>query len=233
MPRLILVGGGSSSGKTYVTESIIKAIGEDKITYITLDDYYKDQSTLSMAERMKVNYDHPKAFDWPLMRKQIADLKNGKTIEKPTYDFTILTRAKKTETIAPKDLIIAEGIMALVDKDLRDLSDLRVFISASDERRFLRRIIRDHEERARSFENIINQYFSTVQPMYNEIVLPSSNYADVIVNNDGVENLAIEVLTCVAKEQLEKAESGDNQRQAEDDEFSEERISRVFKEKEK
>jgi uridine kinase len=233
MPRLILVGGGSSSGKTYVTESIIRALGEDKITYITLDDYYKDQSEMSMEERMKVNYDHPKAFDWPLMRKQIAALKAGKTIEKPTYDFTILTRAKKTETIVPKDLIIAEGIMALVDKDLRDLSDLRVFISASDERRFLRRIIRDHEERARRFENIINQYFSTVQPMYNEIVLPSSNYADVIVNNDGVENLAIEVLTCVAKEQLEKAENGDNVRQAEDEEFSEERLSKVFKDKEK
>jgi len=204
MPRLILIGGGSSSGKTYITESIIKALGEDKITYITLDDYYKDQSTMSMEERMKVNYDHPKAFDWPLMRKQIADLKAGKAIEKPTYDFTILTRSNKTERIVPKDLIIAEGIMALVDKDLRSLSDLRVFISASDERRFLRRIIRDHEERARSFENIINQYFSTVQPMYNEIVHPSSNYADVIVNNDGVENLAIEVLTCVRENSFSK-----------------------------
>ena len=233
MPRLILIGGGSSSGKTYITESIFKALGEDKITYITLDDYYKDQSTMSMEERMKVNYDHPKAFDWPLMRKQIADLKAGKAIEKPTYDFTILTRSNKTERIVPKDLIIAEGIMALVDKDLRSLSDLRVFISASDERRFLRRIIRDHEERARSFENIINQYFSTVQPMYNEIVHPSSNYADVIVNNDGVENLAIEVLTCVAREQLLKAENGEMEPQVMNDEFSEERLSRVFKETKK
>ena len=233
MPRLILVGGGSSSGKTYVTESIIKALGPDKVTYLTLDDYYKDQSDMTMEERMKVNYDHPKAFDWTLMRKQIADLKAGKAIEKPTYDFTILTRAKKTERIVPKDLIIAEGIMALVDKDLRSLSDLRVFISASDERRFLRRIIRDHEERARSFENIINQYFSTVQPMYNEIVHPSSNYADVIVNNDGVENLAIEVLTCVAREQLLKAENGEMEPQVMNDEFSEERLSRVFKETKK
>ena len=230
MPRLILIGGGSSSGKTYITESIIRAIGADKITYITLDDYYKDQKDLSMAERMKVNYDHPKAFDWPLMRKQIADLKAGKSIQKPTYNFTILTRSDKTETIVPKDLIIAEGIMALVDKDLRALSDLRVFISASDERRFLRRIIRDHEERARSFENIINQYFSTVQPMYNEIVHPSSNYADVIVNNDGVENLAVEVLTCVAREQLLKAESGEMEPQAMNDEFSEERLAGVFRE---
>jgi uridine kinase len=102
MPRLILVGGGSSSGKTYVTESIIKALGPDKVTYITLDDYYKDQANMSMEERMKVNYDHPKAFDWPLMRKQIADLKAGKTIEKPTYDFTILTRAKENGTHCPE-----------------------------------------------------------------------------------------------------------------------------------
>jgi uridine kinase len=231
MPRLILVGGGSSSGKTYVTESIIKALGPDKVTYLTLDDYYKDQSDMTMEERMKVNYDHPKAFDWTLMRKQIADLKAGKAIEKPTYDFTILTRAKKTERIVPKDLIIAEGIMALVDKDLRDLSDLKVFISASDERRFLRRIIRDHEERARRFENIINQYFSTVQPMYKEIVLPSSNYADVIINNDGVENAAIEVLVCVAKEQLERAEKGDLKRTVEPEEFSEERLAGVFKDR--
>ena len=186
-----------------------------------------------MAERMKVNYDHPKAFDWPLMRKQIADLKAGKTIEKPTYDFTTLTRSNKTEAIVPKDLIIAEGIMALVDKDLRGISDLCVFISASDERRFLRRIIRDHEERARSFENIINQYFTTVQPMYNEIVHPSSNYADVIVNNDGVENLAVEVLTCVAREQLLKAESGEMEPQAMNDEFSEERLAGVFRETKK
>jgi uridine kinase len=168
-----------------------------------------------------------------LMRKQIADLKAGKTIEKPTYDFTTLTRSNKTETIVPKDLIIAEGIMALVDKDLRSISDLRVFISASDERRFLRRIIRDHEERARSFENIINQYFTTVQPMYNEIVYPSSNYADVIVNNDGVENLAVEVLTCVAREQLLKAESGEMEPQAMNDEFSEERLAGVFRETKK
>src|SRR5574344_491275 len=114
MPRLILIGGGSSSGKTYITESIIKAIGEDKITYITLDDYYKDQSDMSMAERMKVNYDHPKAFDWPLMRKQIADLKAGKTIEKPTYDFTTLTRSNKTETIVPKDLIIVQKVWSII-----------------------------------------------------------------------------------------------------------------------
>jgi uridine kinase len=157
-------------------------------------------------------------------------LKQGKSIDKPIYDFTTLNRTDKIETISPKPLIIAEGIMALVDAQLRKLSDLRVFISASDERRFLRRIIRDHEERGRSFENIINQYFSTVQPMYNEIVSPSRNYADVIVNNDGVENLAVDVLSCVVKDELEKAEEGKAEPQVENDEFSEARLAGVFKE---
>lgn len=230
MARLILIGGGSSSGKTYITENIIKRIGVDKITYVTLDDYYKDQKDMSIEERRKVNYDHPRAFDWPLMRRQIADLKAGKPIDKPMYDYTILTRSPKTEHIEPKELIIAEGIMALVDKDLRSLGNLRVFISASSERRFLRRIIRDHEERARTFENIINQYFSTVQPMYDEIVAPSSNYADVIVNNDGVENLAIDVLSCVVQAELAKAESTEPEKKVMDDEFSEKRLANVFKE---
>jgi len=231
MPRLILVGGGSSSGKTFVTESIINKIGKDKITYVTLDDYYKDQSSMSLEERMKVNYDHPKAFDWPLMRSHLKELKKGHSIEKPTYDFKTLTRAIPTEKIEPKEVIIAEGIMALVDKELRDLGDLKVFISASDERRFLRRLIRDHEERARQFENIVNQYFSTVQPMYNEIVSPSRNYADVIVNNDGVKNLAVEVLSCVVEEQVMRAEHGDFTRETMREEFSNAVLEKVFNER--
>ena len=190
--RLILVGGGSSSGKSYVTAAVIKRIGEENITRVTMDDYYKDQSDMPLQDRYAVNYDHPKAFDWPLMRKQIQALKDGKTIEKPIYDFVQLTRSDKTETIVPKKVIVVEGIMALVDGQMRELGDLRVFISASAERRFLRRLIRDRRERGRKFENIVNQYFTTVQPMYEEIVKPSSNYADLIINNDGVENLAIE-----------------------------------------
>lgn len=230
MSRIILIGGGSSSGKSYVTRAVIKNLGEENVTRITLDDYYKDQSDIPLSDRYLVNYDHPKAFDWPLMRKQIASLKKGKEIEKPVYDFVQLTRSDKIEKIIPKKIVLVEGIMALVDKDIRELGNLRVFISASSERRFLRRMIRDKKERGRTFENIVNQYFSTVQPMYEEIVRPSSNYADLIINNDGVENLAINVLTCVLKEEIARASVGENETRKMNDEFSEEIIASVFNE---
>ncbi len=230
MSRIILIGGGSSSGKSYVTRAVIKNLGEENVTRITLDDYYKDQSDIPLSDRYLVNYDHPKAFDWPLMRKQIASLKKGKEIEKPVYDFVQLTRSDKIEKITPKKIVLVEGIMALVDKDIRELGNLRVFISASSERRFLRRMIRDKKERGRTFENIVNQYFSTVQPMYEEIVRPSSNYADLIINNDGVENLAINVLTCVLKEEIARASIGENETRKMNDEFSEEIIASVFNE---
>lgn len=228
MARIILVGGGSSSGKSYVTTAVLKRLGEDNVTRITLDDYYKDQANIPLADRYKVNYDHPKAFDWPLMRKQIAALKKGETIEKPVYDFVTLTRSDKIEKVVPKKIVLVEGIMSLVDKEIRNLGDLRVFISAGSERRFLRRMIRDKKERGRSFENIVNQYFSTVQPMYEEIVRPSSNYADLIINNDGYENLAIDVLTCVLKEEILRASLNESESRTMNDEFSDEVISSVF-----
>ena len=228
MSRIILVGGGSSSGKSFVTDAVIKNLGEDNVTRITLDDYYKDQADIPLEERYNVNYDHPKAFGWPLMRKQVALLKKGKEIEKPIYDFVSLTRTNKTEIVTPKKIVIVEGIMALVDEDIRELGNLRVFISASSERRFLRRMIRDKKERGRTFENIVNQYFSTVQPMYEEIVRPSSNYADLIINNDGRENLAIDVLTCVLKEELARASVNESETRKMNDEFSDELIASVF-----
>lgn len=205
MPKIILVGGGSASGKTYVTESVIKNLDSSRITHLSLDDYYKDQSNISMEERMKVNYDHPKAFDWKLMESQLIDLKNGKSIEKPIYDFTQHNRSGKLETIVPKDLVVCEGIMALVNKRIRALSDLNIFVNASRERRFLRRIERDQKARGRSFDSIVTQFFSTVRPMFEEVVGPTSNYADVIVNNDDEQkNLSIKVLTAVFKSLLEK-----------------------------
>lgn len=228
MARIILVGGGSSSGKTYVTNQVIRNIGKEMVTRLTLDDYYKQQNNLPLEERRKVNYDHPKAFDWALIREHIQMLKEGKSIQKPMYDYTIHNRKEGTELVVPKRLVVVEGIMALVDRRLREIGDLKVFISASRERRLLRRIIRDRKERMRDFEGIVSQYFSTVQPMFEEIIEPSSNYADVIVNNDGRKNLAIDVLTCVFRRELEKANEGDAQETAMDDEFSEQNLANVF-----
>ena len=228
MNRLILIGGGSSSGKSYITKAVMEKLGPDNIVRLTMDDYYKDQSDMPMEDRYKVNYDHPKAFDWPLMRKQLKDLKDGKTILKPVYDFVTLTRTDKVEEIVPKKVILVEGIMALVDKAIRSLGDLKVFITASAERRFLRRLIRDRRDRGREFDNIVSQYFSTVQPMYGEIVEPSSIYADFIINNDGVKNLAIDIMVSLVKEEISSTDQ-EKQPKAMEEEFDAKSLNEAFK----
>ena len=199
MAKIILVGGGTASGKTYVINEVVKLIGEENVAHLSIDDYYKDLTSLTMEERIKVNYDHPKAFDWPLIKKQLIDLKNDRTILKPIYDFTIHNRSEKTVELQPKKIVIVEGIMALVNKDIRSIGDLKIFINASRERRLLRRMDRDQKERGRSVDSIINQYFATVQPMYEEIIEPSSYYADMLINNDGYDNKSIEVLAAVLR----------------------------------
>ena len=199
MAKIILVGGGTASGKTYVINEVVKLIGEENVAHLSIDDYYKDLTSLTMEERIKVNYDHPKAFDWPLIKKQLMDLKNDKTILKPIYDFTIHNRSEKTVELQPKKIVIVEGIMALVNKDIRSIGDLKIFINASRERRLLRRMDRDQKERGRSVDSIINQYFATVQPMYEEIIEPSSYYADMLINNDGYDNKSIKVLAAVLR----------------------------------
>ena len=194
--KVILIGGGSASGKTYVLRKVLEKFG-DQIAHVSLDDYYKDFSNLSFEERSKITFDHPKSFDWKLIHEQISNLKNGVAIEKPIYDFTIHGRSGKTEIIEPREILVVEGIMALVNKDLRALGDLNVFINASRERRLVRRIARDTKERGRTYESVIEQYFATVQPMFEEIIAPSQYYADLIINNDGYSTKSIDVLISI------------------------------------
>lgn len=229
MARIILVGGGSSSGKTYVTKRVTEQVGEENITLLSLDDYYKDQKEKSFEERVKTNYDHPKAFDWKLIRSHIRALKEDKPIEKPLYDFVTHSRKEEKEIVNPTKIIIVEGIMALIDEELRKLGDLKVFIRASAERKFLRRMIRDKQYRGRSIESIVTQYFATVQPMYEEIIEPSSNYADLIINNDGKKNLSVDILTLLIMRELDM-ENGKMAKSNEEieNEFSKEVLDKVF-----
>ena len=205
MRKVVLIGGGSASGKTYVLKKVLEKLPQDKVAVISLDDYYKDFSDLPFEERAKINWDHPKAFDWKLMNAQLSALKRGEAIDKPIYDFTIHGRSPKTERVEPKELIIIEGIMALVNKDLRSIGDLKVFITASRERRLVRRIERDMKERARTYESIIEQYFATVLPMFEEIIAPSQYYADLVINNDdSYSNKSIDVLVSVLQNMLKE-----------------------------
>ena len=202
MSKIILVGGGTASGKTYVINRVVEIIGKDNVTHLSIDDYYKALNDLSMEDRKKVNFDHPKAFDWKLIKQQLTDLKNDKPINKPTYDFVAHNRSTKAEIVKPNKIIIVEGIMALVNKEVRNLGDLKIFINATRERRLLRRIDRDKIERGRTYESIVHQYFESVQPMYEEVIAPSSYYADLLVNNDGIDNKSIEVIASVLKAML-------------------------------
>ncbi len=204
MAAIILIGGGSASGKTYVINEVTKIVGPEHITHISIDDYYNKVENMSLEERRKINYDHPRAFDWKLFRLQLEQLKNNKSIEKPIYDYVMMNRTDNTETIIPKEVIIVEGITALIDKKSRDLSDLKIFINASRERRLVRRLERDQKERGRTFQNIVNQYFESVQPMYEEIIGPSQVYADVIINNDGVKNNSIRALAAIINDYIKK-----------------------------
>ncbi|MDY2728011.1 MAG: uridine kinase [Candidatus Onthovivens sp.] len=202
MAKIILVGGGSASGKTYVLNEVLKIVGKENITHISIDDYYKKMD-IPFEERRKQNFDHPKAFDWVLLEQHLKLLKNDESIDKPIYDFTISNRTDEIEHVIPKKIVIVEGIMALVNKKIRALSDLNIFIEASREKRLVRRIERDQKERARTFDSIVNQYFATVQPMYEEIIGPSQYYADLIIHNDNISNRSIELLSFILKSYLE------------------------------
>lgn len=204
MNKIILVAGGSASGKTYVTNKVISNINSENIVRVTIDDFYKDNSNLTLEERKKINFDHPKSIDFKLLYDVLSSLKEGKEVDIPTYDFTVHCRSNITKHVVPKKIIIVEGIFALVNKRIRELSDLNIFINASSENRFLRRLKRDQEERGRTFEYVVNQYVNVVAPAYEEIIAPTKMFADLIVSNDGIENKSLEILASIFNMMLEK-----------------------------
>ena len=195
-PILITVAGGSASGKTTVVKKIIERLNSKDITVITHDDYYKDLSELPLEERYKVNFDHPDSLDNDLFVAQLSQLLKGYSIEKPTYDFVVHNRSKITKTIHPTRIIIVEGILVLEDKRVRDLATIKLFVESDDDIRFIRRLVRDTKERGRSIDSVINQYLSTVKPMYHSFIKPTKRYADMIIPNDGEHDVAVD---CIAR----------------------------------
>lgn len=162
---------------------------------LTEDAYYNDNSALSMDERKKINYDHPNAYDTDLLIEQLQDLLDGKAIEMPTYNFNILSRAKDTIHVEPADIIILEGILVLASEELRKFMDIKLFVDADDDIRFIRRLQRDTQERGRSIDWIISQYLATVKPSYNQFVEPSKKYADIIIPQGGGNQVAIDMVS--------------------------------------
>ena len=204
-PILIVIAGGSASGKTTVVEKIVANLNSNEVTVIKHDDYYKDLTHLPIDERKKVNFDHPNSLDNDLYFKQLQDLLNGKTINKPTYDFVVHNRSAKTELVKPTKIIVTEGILVLEDERIRDLANIKIFVESDDDIRFIRRLIRDTKERGRSIESVINQYLTTVKPMYYSFVKPTKRYADIIIPNDNTHDVAVNCIVRMIKDML-----GDN-----------------------
>lgn len=189
------IAGGSASGKTSISKQIQKVLNpESSFQILKMDDYYKDQRDIPFEDRLKVNYDHPLAFDIDLLVQHIKQLKNHETIEKPIYDFVQYTRKDDSIMVLPSDVIIIEGLFCLEDEKIRELLDIKIFVDTPADVRFIRRLMRDVNERGRSLESVVNQYMKTVRVMHDLFVEPSKRFADVIIPEGGHNKVAIDLL---------------------------------------
>jgi uridine kinase len=199
-PFLIGVAGGTCAGKTMVCERLAAMAGEDRLALIRLDSYQVDHTHQSPAERAATNYDHPDAYDWPLLNDHLARLVAGESVMAPTYDFAVHNRSDIVRSLHPAPVMIVEGILVLHDAALRDRFDLKVYVDADADLRFIRRLKRDVEERGRTTDSIIEQYLTTVRPGHEQFIEPSKRHADVILPGGGRNEPAIELLLARVRE---------------------------------
>jgi len=201
-PYIVGIAGGSGSGKTTVAKKLISLIGSQNTQLISHDSYYLDLTHLSLAERKQVNFDHPDSLETELLIQDLMRLKNGQSIEVPIYDFVNYNRTAQTITVKPAQLIIVEGILVFSDPILRSLFDMKVFVDTPDDIRFIRRMLRDIQERGRSIDDEVSQYTTQTKPMYDTFVEPSKQHADVIIPEGGFNTVAVEMLTGALQKRL-------------------------------
>ena len=201
---IIGIAGGTGSGKSTFTNRLKAAFGDD-VAVLYHDNYYRAQDDIPFEERKKQNYDHPRAFETELLLEQLQDLKAGKAVRCPVYDYSLHTRSKETVLVEPKPVILLEGILVLADERLRRLLDVKVFVEADADERILRRVIRDVKERGRDIEGVVEQYLTTVKPMHYLYVQPTSALADVVINS-GKNKVAFDVMSNYIRDILERAE---------------------------
>jgi uridine kinase len=185
---IIGIAGGTGSGKTTVVKKIVEALPPHSVAVVPLDSYYNDTTDLTDEERRQINFDHPDAFDWKLLHKQISMLKKGEAIEQPTYSYVLSNRLPETVHVEPKPVIIIEGIMTLVDRKLRNMMDLKIFVDTDSDERLIRNILRDVIERGRTVDMVLNRYLEVLKPMHEQFIEPTKKYADIIIPQGG-ENM--------------------------------------------
>ncbi len=191
---IIGIAGGSGSGKTTVARKIIENLPEDAVSIIPQDAYYRDNSYLPLEERKKINFDHPSSIEFELLAKHLHQLKSGQAIEMPTYSYLTCIRQEETLPVSPTKVIIVEGILILTNKDLREQMGIKVFVDAAPDNRLIRVLMRDKNERGRTFEEVISHYKTYVQPMHEQFIEPSKRHADIIVPQGGNNKIAIDIL---------------------------------------
>lgn len=206
MKRPILIGitGGTGSGKSTISNEIYNKFDDKCITMIEQDSYYKDQSDLSLEERIKTNYDHPDAFDTKLMIQHLKSLLAGQTIYKPVYNFEIHNREKEKIIVEPREIIITEGILILQEPELRELMDIKIYVDTDADVRIIRRLLRDINDRGRTVDSVINQYLNVVRPMHMQFTEPTKRYADIIIPEGGHNKVAIDIIVANIKQFLQK-----------------------------
>ncbi|MBD5206421.1 MAG: uridine kinase [Bacteroidales bacterium] len=192
---VIGIAGGTGSGKSTVVRKIIESLPPGEVVVMPQDCYYKNNEHIPLEVRLTMNYDEPASIEWSLLTKQIKELKEGRSVEMPTYDFLTCSRLKETITLKPKEVIVVEGILVLTDKELRDMLDVKVFVDADADERLIRVIRRDCVERGRTPEMVIDRYQETLKPMHELYIEPSKRYADLIIPQGGGNNVAIKLLT--------------------------------------
>ncbi|WP_300504611.1 uridine kinase [uncultured Duncaniella sp.] len=202
---IIGIAGGTGSGKTTVVNKIINSLPAGEVAVLPQDSYYKDSSHVPVEERSKINFDEPAAIEWSLLVDHIKQLKEGKSIEVPTYSYLTCTRQAETVTVAPREVVIVEGILVLTDPVLRDMMDVKVFVDADADDRLIRVIARDCVERGRTPMMVLNRYQDVLKPMHEMYIEPSKRYADLIVPQGGSNVVAIQLLTDYIESRLRRS----------------------------
>jgi len=199
---IIGIAGGTGSGKTTIVNQIIKHFPENEVCAISQDSYYKATDHLSLEERSKINFDHPRAIDFDLIVEHLKKLKSNKAITQPIYSFVTHNRTKDTVTIDPRKVIIVEGILIFNNEELRELFDIKIFVHADTDERLVRRVRRDIIERGRNIEDVLNRYQDTLKPMHRQFIEPTKSFADIIIPNDRHNTVAIDIIRTVINARL-------------------------------
>ena len=203
---IIGIAGGSGSGKTTVVNKIVEALPKDSVAVVSQDAYYYDNGYLSPEEKLKINFDHPNSIEWPFLIKHIQQLQQGKDIEMPIYSYVACARAKETQKVKPGEVIIVEGILILTNSILRELLDVKLFVSTDSDDRLMRIIRRDIQERGRNYNDALTHYSTFVKPMHQQFIEPTKLFADVIIPQGGNNKVAIDMVVSQIKLNLKELE---------------------------